>query len=341
MAIMSACKTRHILIIKLAALGDAVMASSMLTAIRSRWPEAHITWLCGNSIAPLVRLFEDVDELLTVDDKLLLSGPLPAKLRTLVSTACRLAGRSFDLCLLGHSDWRYRLIPILARCSVRRGFGKRNGPIPGRWHGTEYARLALGGDGSITMLAELARLRLPSEQPAIDKVAHPVILVPGGAQNIMRDDGLRRWPVAHYRALAEALLMRGIGVSLIGAPSDLWVEDAFTGLTVTSHIGKTDVFALLKLLSQARGCVTHDTGPMHLAYLMGTPTVALFGPTLAMEKTPAMAHVRVLSADMSCAPCYDGRNYAQCTDPICMRSVSPKSVLASLLKLLADTVDAV
>lgn len=56
----------QILIVKLAAVGDVVMASTMLPALRQRWPKARITWLCGKGVAPLVALFEGVDEVLTV-----------------------------------------------------------------------------------------------------------------------------------------------------------------------------------------------------------------------------------------------------------------------------------
>ncbi|MGJ3522819.1 glycosyltransferase family 9 protein [Nitratidesulfovibrio sp. D1] len=328
----------RILVVKLAALGDVVMASTMLPALRERWPTAHITWLCGKGIAPLVECFEGVDEILTVDEKRLLTGTASARLPVLVSAILRLAGQRFDLCLVAHADWRYRLVPLAVRCRTVRALSGRNGPIPGRWHGDEYRRLALGEDGAFCASARLARLRadalnqkgIPDGEPA------QVLLVPGGARNVMRDDNQRRWPVKYYRALAETLLAQGMPVGLVGGSADLWTEKAFIDLCVTSYIGKTGIVELLGLLSRARACVTHDTGPMHLAYLVGTPTVALFGPTLGVEKAPPFDHVRMLSATLPCAPCYDGRAYAPCPEPPCMRTLMPDTVLQTLHELLHD-----
>ncbi|MBG3878620.1 glycosyltransferase family 9 protein [Desulfovibrio oxamicus] len=327
---------RHrILIIKLAALGDAVMASTMLPALRERWSDAHITWLCGRGIAPLVHCFEGIDEIVTLDERRLLAGSLPVKVATLAVAMAGLAGRSYDLCLVAHKDWRYRLIPSAARCRAVRALGGRNGPVPGRWHGDEYRRLALGEDGPFTAPALLARLRGGAQGPSMKgEVLAPVLLVPGGARNVMRDDDQRRWPVGHYRELAASLLAQGVPVTLVGGAGDRWAESAFAGLGVTSCIGRTDIAGLLALLARAAACVTHDTGPLHLACLAGTPTVALFGPTLGSEKVPPYARVRVLSAALPCVPCYDGRDYASCLEAPCMQALSPEMVSRAVHELL-------
>jgi len=324
---------RHrILIVKLAALGDAVMASTMLPALRERWPNAHITWLCGRGIASLVQCFEGVDEVMTLDDQRLLAGSLPVKAATLAVVMAALAGRTYDLCLVAHKDWRYRLIPFAARCRTVRTLGGRNGPVPGRWHGDEYRRLALGEDGSFAASAPLAMLRGATAQvPSLGGSAPaPVLLVPGGARNVMRDDDQRRWPVGHYRELAASLLAQGVPVTLVGGAGDRWAESAFAGLGVTSCIGRTDIAGLLALLARASVCVTHDTGPLHLACLAGTPTVALFGPTLGAEKVPQYARARVLSVALPCMPCYDGRDYATCPEAPCMQALSPEMVLQAV-----------
>jgi heptosyltransferase-2 len=330
-------KDRHrILIIKLAALGDAVMASTMLPALRERWPDAHITWLCGRGIAPLVHCFEGIDEVVTLDERRLLAGSLPVRAATLAVAMTGLAGRAYDLCLVAHKDWRYRLIPLAARCRTVRALGGRNGPVPGRWHGDEYRRLALGEDGPFTASAPLATLRgAVAQGPSMrDEAPAPVLLVPGGARNVMRDDDQRRWPVGHYRELAASLLAQGVPVTLVGGAGDRWVESAFAGLGVTSCIGRTDIAGLLALLARAAVCVTHDTGPLHLACLAGTPTVALFGPTLGAEKVPPYARARVLSAALPCVPCYDGRDYASCPEAPCMQALSPEMVSRAVHELL-------
>jgi heptosyltransferase-2 len=326
----------RILIVKLAALGDAVMASTMLPALREQWPEAHVTWLCGRGIAPLVHCFEGVDKVITIEEKKLLTGSLPVRVATLAAVMAGHAGNFYDLCLIAHKDWRYRLIPLVARCCTVRALGGRNGPVPGRWHGDEYRRLALGEDGPLVASAPLATLRRNAAcRPILREIVPTVVLlVPGGARNVMRDDDQRRWPIENYRTLAALLLAQGVPVALVGGPGDRWVESTFAGLDVTSYIGRMGISGLLALLSRAAACVTHDTGPLHLAYLAGTPTVALFGPTLSAEKVPPYAAVRVLSAAMPCVPCYDGRDYALCPDASCMQALAPEVVSLAVHELL-------
>lgn len=164
----------RILIIKLAALGDAVMASTTLPALRERWPNARITWLCGRGIAPLIHCFEGVDEVVPLDERRLLAGSLVVKAASLAVAMAGLAGRAYDLCLVAHKDWRYRLIPLAARCRTVRALGGRNGPVPGRWHGDEYRRLALGEDGPFTASAPLATLRgAAAQSPAMGGAPPP------------------------------------------------------------------------------------------------------------------------------------------------------------------------
>lgn len=326
----------RILVVKLTALGDVVMASTMLPALRERWPNAHITWLCGRGVAPLVECFEGIDSIVTLDDAKLLAGSLPERLYALGKSMRLIAGQSYDLCLVAHKDWRYRLLTLGARCRTVRCFGGRNGPIPGRWHGDEYRRLATGEDGPFLTSAPLAQLKpgILTTQDEHSIGNSPVLLAPGGARNVMRSDDQRRWPLSHYRELAELLLSNGIPVALAGSKSDLWVESAFSDLDVTSWIGRTDILGFLRLLRQSSIFVTHDTGPLHFAYLVGTPTVAMFGPTLGIEKTPKTTSIRILTQTMPCSPCYDGNDYSSCHDVLCMKTLHPSDAFQAIQELL-------
>ena len=313
------------LIIKISALGDAVMASSMISAIRSKHPDAHITWFCGEEIFDLVKLFKGIDNILTVDNKLL-SGGILNKIKFVFKCWKILLGKKFDLCVTGHSDFRYRLLSLSARCKICRRFGGRFGPLPGRYHGTEYVRLAIGHDHSIENPYPAAEINvLPS---SLSKGM--VLLLPGGARNIMRNDNLRGWPVEHYAALAEKLISKAIPVGLIGGKDDLWVEDKFKLLPVISFIGKTSVRELLELIAGASAVVAHDSGPMHMTYALNTPLAAIFGPVMPQTRLPAEIIGNVIYSDIPCSPCYDGRNYADCRDNICMRSIPVCEIVKKL-----------
>ena len=101
----------RILIVRLAALGDVVMASTIVTRVRAERPGAHVTWLTSIGARPLVELF-GVDEIVAVDDRRLLAGSIAVKLSSLARVWRTLAGRRFDIVVLAHADPRFRADPL-------------------------------------------------------------------------------------------------------------------------------------------------------------------------------------------------------------------------------------
>lgn len=328
------------LIVRLSALGDVVMASTLIGAIRARDPGAHITWLCGGGVAPLVRLFDGVDEVLAIDEVALLRGGMAPRLRTVVSLWGTLASRRFDMTLLGHADARYRVALRPARLGEVRTLeplsGLRMLPIPGRYFADEYVRMldAPGSRGPITGHAELALLRakLPTP-PAPDRVG--VVLVPGGTRNVLRESGLRRWPVARYAEVAAGLLAAGRPVTLVGDAGDAWTRPAFAGLDVRDEIGAHSVEGTLALMASAQLVISHDTGPLHLAGLVRVPLLGLFGPTMPTQFMPRHAGAEACwgGAGLGCRPCYDGRELAACVNNLCMQDIAAATVLVRALRM--------
>jgi len=319
------------------------MALSVLEPLRQLDPNVHITWVCGRTVAPLLRASGGVQEIIEVEEGNLLKGSLPRRLGTLFPLWFKLLGRSFDLILTGHSDPRYGLLSLTAVGKKRRRFqnkGERKMPLPGRFHGDEYVRLVTDKDGPEGIKARLPKLQLTlrSElKSRISRTEKPLVaLAPGGSKNVLRDDQLRRWPVVHYRRLAEMLEKDGFQVLLTGSSSDQWVEEAFQGSGIDSLIGATDLLDLVALYGNCRLVVTHDSGPLHLAALAGAPCLALFGPTNPLEKVAAGTNVHYLwgGAELACRPCYDGKNYADCARNVCLEGLSIERVYEKAVQLL-------
>jgi ADP-heptose:LPS heptosyltransferase len=322
------------LIIKLGALGDVVMASTLIGAIRARDPDAHVTWLCGAQVADLVGLFDGVDAMIVADDAGLLRGGILARGRAMLAVWRRVLAQRFNMTLLAHADARYRALLPLRPGKVRTLGTQRDArrlPVVGRWFGDEYARM-LDEDlsrGPIVGHASLAGLRAGREPVALPSPVG-VVLVPGGARNVLRESALRRWPVERYRAVAEGLLAAGHAVTLVGDASDAWVRPTFDGLEVHDEIGAQSVPGTLALLERARLVITHDTGPLHLAALARVPILALFGPTIPEQFLLPQRGAEAIwgGADLACRPCYDGREFAACRNNLCMQDITIDRVLA-------------
>ena len=197
----------RVLLVKLHALGDVVLASAAASALKRRDPASHLTWMCSAGLADLVRLFPDVDEVVPVDSGALLRGGPLARARALARAWRSIAGRRFERALVAHHDARYGAVAWPARgarSSMRDRAAGRTLGVPGRWFGDEYARLALGipDVGPIERAWDLAEVRgrLPDGRALLpgDDARPIAALVPGGARNALRDTPQRRWPVERY-----------------------------------------------------------------------------------------------------------------------------------------------
>ena len=219
---------RSVLIVKIAAIGDVVMALPMITALRAQDAATRITWLCGRTVAPLLASVDGIDALVEVDDVAVLAGTQAQKARAVLAGWSALSGRRFDLVITAHADPRYRMLASRVRARERRWLGERKPRprlVPGRYHGDEYVRLVTGvDDGTATHFAPPA-LRATLDAAVAERIAalgsrRLIALAPGGARNPARDNPLRRWPLEHYAALARLLVANGDAVMLTGSDDD-------------------------------------------------------------------------------------------------------------------------
>lgn len=336
---------RTALIVKLAAVGDVVMALPMVTALRAEDPDVRITWMCGRKAAPLVGLVEDVSEVVSVDEAAMLAGSLFAQVVAVIFAWRRVGVRRFDAVYIAHSDARYRVLAWPIRASIRRWLGGNahaRGIVPGRAHTDEYVRLVTGLDDHRAVSFPPPILRVDLSRDLMRRVARfnpegrPLIAItPGGARNVARENPLRRWPLERYAELADTLHVQGYRIVLTGDRTDGWVRPAFRDRQVLDLIGATDLPALAALLRTCAAVVGHDSGPLHIARLVGTPVVALLGPTppsMFFRPDPRTA-VLWPGGALPCAPCYNGHEFANCSNNVCMQMIDVRAALEQVYAL--------
>jgi heptosyltransferase II len=338
---------RTVLIVKLAAVGDVVMALPMVTALRAEDPDIRITWMCGQKAAPLVRLVEGVSEVVSVNEAAMLAGSFFAQVVAVISAWRHVRVRRFDAVYIAHSDARYRVLAWPIRADVRRWLGGNahaRGIVPGRAHTDEYVRLVTGLDDHRAPSFPAPHLHVDLSQDLVRRVAafnpdsRPLIAItPGGARNVARENPLRRWPLDRYAKLADTLHAQGCRIVLTGDRTDGWVRPAFRDRQVLDLIGATDLPALAALLRTCAAVVGHDSGPLHIARLVGTPVVALLGPTppsMFFRPDPRTA-VLWPGGALPCAPCYNGHEFAQCDNNVCMQMIDVATVVTHVSGLKA------
>ncbi len=331
------------LIVKLGAIGDVIMAVAAVHRLHLQG--FLIDWIAGPAVAPLLRCYSWIN-VLEADDRAVLKGTLPERMRALRFVWKSLPTKRYALCATLYYDrrWRVFTLPVRAdrRISLSRTERERR-ILPSRHHSEEFHRILLGlpdecRNGS---LQPLRPDRLPPS-PLPPSEALRVAVVPGGASNFVRQQTLRRWPVERYAEVARDLLARGIEVVLLGGPDDTWVRDAFTAVSGAAALhDAVGQLSLPEVVSVADSCnlvVTHDTGPLHLAGLSRAPILALFGPTDPGSFLPQRPGVRVLwgGEHLACRPCYDGRDFAPCPDNGCMQSITTEQILRHVDEMLGS-----
>lgn len=339
---MSKIRKEKILVIKISAVGDVVMALPLLNKLKSEHPQALIHWVCGNKVEKLIRATQLVDKITTVDEEKLLKGPRIQKILQVLKVWWHLGLRYYDRCLVLHSDKRYQLFVILTRFK-RDILSKRKFPISGRYQAIEMLRLYEGEKPCQKLDFTFPMLRYtPSFQAdQFVKQINPsfVLFAPGGNPRKEPGKELRMWPIHSYVELAKLFNDDGIQVVIAGGESDAWMEKYFQRLNVVSFIGKGDLLDFLTFAKEARCVITHDSGPMHLALLSGGKCFAIFGPTNPYEKLPILYEkyanqVRFSwrGENLQCRPCYDGKSYAPCRNPLCMKQTIPQEVFSECME---------
>jgi len=258
----------RILVIKLGALGDFVLAFHAFASIRAHHPGAHITLLTRAPLAELGRRapwFEQVE----VEHKTAWWN-LPGLLRL----RRQLSGYDFvyDLQTSSRTGWYFRLAGRPSWCGIARGASHRHtNPRRDFMHTIERQRDQLAQAGII----DVARPDLSWLEAGGPELPEPyAVLVPGASPHRPR----KRWPAERFGALAARLWGQGILPVIVGATTDQALAAAILRVcpTALDLTGRTSLVDLAGLSFRAAFCVGNDTGPTHLAAAMGCPTVVLF-----------------------------------------------------------------
>jgi ADP-heptose:LPS heptosyltransferase len=286
----------RILVIRLSALGDFVLSFGPFAAIRAQYPNAEITLL---TTAPFARL----GRLSPWFDKVVIDRRAPWwDLRGLWRLRRALRGFDFvyDLQTSGRSSRYFALAGRPKWSGIARGASHPHAnPRRDERHTWERQRDQLAmADIAEMPQAETGWLLAAGRPPVVPRPY--ALLVPGAAPH----RPAKRWPPARFGAIAATLVERGITPVIIGTGAEAPIaatilEACPTAIDLT---GATDLPTVAALAAEARFALGNDTGPMHLAAVMGCPCVVLFSmasdPSRTAPRAPDGDTVMVLREDV-------------------------------------------
>ncbi len=328
-----------VLLVRFSSIGDILLTTPLVRALARRHPDAKLVFVTKRAMTPLVADHPALAAVVALEPDEPIRH-LARRLRALAPThGLDLHGnpRSAALRLLVRCRWsgyRKRKVARSTLISVKVDLYGGAVPVPERYFEAARGLDVRPDDGPPEFfLGQGARDRAAAwltEKGLSD--ASVAALAPGAAH------ATKRWPLAHWIALAQRLSAAGHRPIMLGGPDDrgIALQLAAQG-GVESAVGEFSLQETGALLARARVLVSGDTGIMHMATGVGTPVVALFGPTVEQFGFfPYHATSVVLQRDLGCRPCSStGTPTCPLGHHRCLADLAPAEVAAAALRLVA------
>lgn len=351
---------KRILLLRLERIGDLLMALPAIADVRTHAPEAAIDLVVGRWNADLAAAIPGVSRVDVLDAQWLArdGGALDLinALAPLLPSARRWRSKRYDLAINFEPDIRSNL--LLAASGAAWTAGYRSGGGGGlldvaleydvRAHTTDNARRLIASvfDRGVAG-ASGPRLVVP-EQARAD--AHRLLAGLGRPLVGMHVSGgrpIKQWDLERFTEVAGRLITgAGATIVLTGSPADRPLVDTVKRRLPPARVidvaSEGDLLTVAAILEELDLLVTGDTGPMHLAAAVGTPIVAVFGPSDPARYAPRGPHDRIVRIDLPCSPCNRIRLPPErCVGhtPDCLAFVSTDRVLTAAVSVLAGSTE--
>ncbi|MBI4208567.1 MAG: lipopolysaccharide heptosyltransferase II [Deltaproteobacteria bacterium] len=326
-------------------IGDVVMALPAMAALREAYPRAEITVLAQEWVSPVLRSCPTlVDRVLSYDRPFHKTAP---GRKALIQ---QLRSEHFDAVLLFQKAFEIAWVMRWARIPVRVGFS-----VEGRgWlltHKIPYHRVHHPVHRILRNLELLQTIGIHS-----DRVLFPMEIPPAAQEwatqwlaekkllgrpligihpNVSKAGGTaRQWPIERFKDLITRLLKGPYGVVLLGSAVS---NEMFQPLIDIRHpqfhslLGKTDLIQSMALFKRLNLLMSCDSGPVHMAYALNTPVIAIFGPTNPHLTGPWGDRSATVQAPVDCRPCFE----THCPiDHRCMNWIRVEDVLQAASRFI-------
>ena len=330
--------TRPILIIPYMWIGDFVRGHTVVRVLNERWPNRPVDLLTTPLCAPLVDYMPGVRSGIVWD--------LPRSRLAVArqwGLASLLRARNYGTALILPRTWKSAIAPTLAGIPERIGFvGEARFGLVNKWRWGEKALPRF--------IDKNAALALPDKAPLPPEWPAPQLNVRAGeAERWRQANGLgsskaialapgsvgvsKRW--TYYAEAAKLLAERGLDVWVVGGPGEkaMAQEIVATGGPRVRDLTGADLRNGILAMAAASVAISNDSGLMHIAAALGTPTMGIFGPTSPYLWAPlnGLAATVQTKTQLACQPCQ--RTICTMNDHRCMRDISAGEVVAIVQRL--------
>ncbi len=337
------------------AIGDVLLTTPTIRAIRKAWPRTHITMLVGRKSRPALEGNPYIDSLESFPE----DWWFGKRFGKILKLTWSLRQKPKDALVILHASGLIHLWGFMIGAPIRVGFDEHGSGFalthPVVRTKKDYDRyladvnldlaraMGIGADDPkldfFPQDDELEAVR--AFLPPHDGTGKPFLVgvAPGGGQNAFEKISVKHWPAVQYAELMTRL-SKGLNIEffLLGDKHDVQVDRiagmAGPGVKFTNLKGRTTFRELGALIYHLDLLVTNDSSPLHLAVAMNKPVVALFGPTANWTLFPPGQNRTALQSPAQCSPCYTYGRFPGCPAPSCMSELPVDGVKDAVESLL-------
>jgi heptosyltransferase-2 len=335
-----------VLIVPYVWIGDFVRCHSVVKLLRGEAPERPVDIVSSTLCGPLADYMPGIRQAIVTD---LPRGQIGVTLQR--QLAGRLRENNYAQALVMSRKWKAALAPWLAGIARRTGFAGelRFGLINDMRHGEsllprmidQMGALALPKDAKLPGEWPLPELKVPASEieswrksRGLMADERPIVALSPGAVGAGK-----AWPASHYAELARALAKDDVSIWILGGPGETAVARQISDAAGSDarDLTSNDLRNAILALAIADVSVTNDSGLMHVSAAIGTPTIAIFGPTSPWHQKPLNPIAAILEPPGDAAAAVRARSEGN--DAVSHRrtaDVAVETVLASVRKVLAD-----
>ena len=321
-----------------------VLLTPALRALKTAYPQSHLALLIRPLVADLMATHPYIDQVM-VDSK----GTGLSRLSSFWNLVSEIRRSNFDLAVVLHpTSFRNALIPFLAGIPERIGSN-----VSGRGMlltQTCADRTDLHEVHRYLRVLELidsheSNAKLEFWHTDGDRHAARQILVSHSISpkehligvNLGTTWRTKRWSLENFAAVITQIQKRmNARILLTGSTAEIPLGEALAQIIkveTINLIGKTTLMQLGALIESCNLYLTCDSGPMHIAAAVGTPTIALFGPTSPTRHGPYGENHKVIEKPVECRPCYKRKCMRKDQQHLCMTEINPNEVITQILKV--------
>ncbi len=351
---------KNVLVIKTHAIGDVIMTTPALRALKKAIPDAEISVLIGKWSSPILKNNPYVSRCIEFDDIILHKK----KIFEIVKLLLKIRSMKFDTAVIFHPSVLMHLFAVLAGIKNRAGLSRNgknflltasveeNGSYD-FYYPINFLKLVRLVSGSIFQGEKAEDLKMNVYSNENDRVSAEnilrkqgilnlekiILIAPGGAANPKENISARIWPVEHYIDLIHLISkeLNDYSIVISGGKNDI---DLVKSIHEKAHqvvdlSGKTNIYEIIHIINLSQVVICNDSAVLHISLAQNRPTIGIFGPTSMKSRVPLPYQQNCVQSTEKCSPCYYFGQFIDCNEKVsCMRTIFPDQVFQKVKNIV-------